>query len=345
MGRFGAWVACAAAAVAGGLAGGAAAAIDQVGPGEGTVGTVLTITGSGFGTKKPKVSLSDFESPGFLPLKVLSFSDTEITAQVVPGRGKTAARGGLFAVLVSNKDAPEDFISEDTFRISVPLLDETSPATLAPRGTLTVTGSLFGTKKGKVLIGGKKAKVTQWTDTEILATAHKKTPAGTQDVTVENMIGQATFGDAVEVEEGDGGGGGKGDTFTGTMTGRIDGSPYADFRPRLEGEISDTGGITMIAGMRRGPVIFNVEVDANNLDLDAVGPLPGTTFTPNFIEVRTEDDSTVWRTAGAGTVTIFKVANGRYSGVLPNITMNRTSGTDGNPTLQINDFEFDFVVR
>lgn len=326
--------------VLGAFAGAAAAAIDAVSPGSGTVGTVLTIDGSGFGATKPKVTLADGKSGVSLPLKVTAFSDAQITAEVVPGRAKTAARQGLFEVRVAPRGG-EEFVAAQGFVIEPPVVEETSPGSIAPKGALTVTGTRFGTKKGKVEIGGKKAKVTNWTDTEVSATAHKKTPAGMQDVTVSNLIGEATLADAVEVE---GPGGGGDDEVRGTMEGLIAGEPYADFRPRLEGAVNASGGLTMLAGMRRGSVIYNVEVDADNLDLSTVGPLPGTTFIPLFIEVRTEDDTTTWRTAGAGSITIYKVSADRYAGVLPSITMNRTEGTGGNPTLQISSFEFDFRV-
>src|SRR5258705_12978134 len=66
--------------------GAAAQAISTVSPDQGSIGTVLTISGSGFGTGRPKVFLvfgdeSNAAAPKFR-LSVLSSADSEIHAAI-----------------------------------------------------------------------------------------------------------------------------------------------------------------------------------------------------------------------------------------------------------------------
>jgi hypothetical protein len=50
---------------------------------------------------------------------------------------------------------------------------------------ITITGSDFGTRKGKVLIGGKAAKITNWSDTVITGVIKKALSPGVYDVVLQ----------------------------------------------------------------------------------------------------------------------------------------------------------------
>jgi hypothetical protein len=63
------------------------------------------------------------------------------------------------------------------------------PFTLTKEGTIgteiVVTGSDFGTKKGKVLIGSVGTKIKNWSDSDIIATVTKvPLPVGAYDVSI-----------------------------------------------------------------------------------------------------------------------------------------------------------------
>jgi len=138
--------------------------ITTVTPAEGTIGTVITIDGSGFGTVRPKVTLVDPATGKKYVLKVTANSDTQITGEV------KRAVGGSLDVVVQPKIKGAAAITETAgFLVRAPvisaLLDSLggSPLTsAAPKQEFTVVGSFFGSKKGKVRIGGKPAKVVSW---------------------------------------------------------------------------------------------------------------------------------------------------------------------------------------
>jgi hypothetical protein len=98
-----------------------------------------------------------------------------------------------------------------------------------------MTALHLGTKKGKVKVGGVKAKVISWSDGSpadgatpgtVVFKLGKKTPAGSQPVSVKTTAGEAVFQDALDVLETDPGGGGGGPG--------IPGNPYTDLAPGLE---------------------------------------------------------------------------------------------------------------
>jgi len=125
---------------------------------EGSIGTVLTINGTGFGTRKGKVLA------GGIAAKVAKgdWTDTRITCTITKPP-LPAEMAYPVAVVVNNVSRHLD----DTFTVRNPVLDDL----LVSRGrfpdVLTVTGKFFGSKKGKVyledLYGKKKnLKVTFW---------------------------------------------------------------------------------------------------------------------------------------------------------------------------------------
>jgi len=63
---------------------------------------------------------------------------------------------------------------------------------------VTMVGRFFGTKKGKVLIGGKSCKVVSWTmnertgHSEVVFVVPKGLAKGAKDLTVTNKVGTTT---------------------------------------------------------------------------------------------------------------------------------------------------------
>lgn len=171
---------------------------------EGSIGTVVTINGdSDFGTKKPKVWLVPSAEVGKgtkkYVMKVTEFSEAQITAEVKKGVA------GLFDVVVEPKGAvPITYVR--SYNLVAPQLGGLSTDTADPLDEVTITGTNFGTKKGKVSLGAGvskgdpgKSKVTAWTDTSITFLASKKLPNGLYSVNVTNKLGTSTLANALTI--------------------------------------------------------------------------------------------------------------------------------------------------
>ena len=130
----------------------AQATITDLSASEATIGTEFTITGTGFGTSKPKVALSEGgEAVKKTTLKVLSNSDTSITVSV------SKAFAGTFNVLVTPKSqAPVE--SMDTIDIVGPSVDDVEAGVFAPGQQATMMVE-YASTKATVTVGGLKAKV------------------------------------------------------------------------------------------------------------------------------------------------------------------------------------------
>jgi hypothetical protein len=120
-----------------------------ISPEEGTYGTVLTITGAGFGTKKGKVL---FDTTA---LKVIDWNDTVIHASV----SKIFLPGGFDVTVVTKTKGAPPLTVTDYFTVKKPEID---PVSDQAGPSIAIAGKFFGTKKGKVYVDGKAAKVTAW---------------------------------------------------------------------------------------------------------------------------------------------------------------------------------------
>ena len=123
-------------------------------PSEGTIGTEITIIGSGFGDKKGKVLIEGVAT------KVTSWTDTLITGTVK----KVPLPIGPYDVSITTK-TKETFTLEDAFTVRAPWIISYSLA----NNEVTVDGMFFGGKKGKVYLVSqtgsnkpKSCKVTYW---------------------------------------------------------------------------------------------------------------------------------------------------------------------------------------
>ncbi|WFN34389.1 IPT/TIG domain-containing protein [Methanogenium sp. S4BF] len=123
-----------------GVAGVAAAGISDVSPSEGTVGTELTITGSGFGDKRGEVLLGDDK------LQVVDWSDTEIICKVF----KVHPAGDYtITVLMQGDKKVADPMTYAPFTIQKPEILEEEGLTL-DGDIVTIEGKFFGDKQGVI---------------------------------------------------------------------------------------------------------------------------------------------------------------------------------------------------
>ncbi|WFN34388.1 IPT/TIG domain-containing protein [Methanogenium sp. S4BF] len=123
-----------------GVAGVAAAGISDVSPSEGTVGTKLTITGSGFGDKRGEVLLGDDK------LQVVDWSDTEIICKVF----KVHPAGDYtITVLMQGDKKAADPMTYAPFTIQKPEILEEEGLTL-DGDIVTIAGNFFGDKQGVI---------------------------------------------------------------------------------------------------------------------------------------------------------------------------------------------------
>jgi hypothetical protein len=127
---------------------------------EGTIGTEIVVTGSDFGTKKGKVLI------GSVGTKIKNWSDSDIFATVT----KVPLPVGAYDVSINLQPykTATPIITPGGFSVKNPELDPLVIGYGQTGHVITVTGSFFSTKKGKVYledqITGKKksCKVTSW---------------------------------------------------------------------------------------------------------------------------------------------------------------------------------------
>jgi len=165
-------------------------------PKEGTLGTELAITGNDFGSKKGKVLLGD------AALKVLEWTNTTIRCLL-----SKAMPIGTYPVTILRKEPKgvSPLLEEGAFAVKGPMIYEIDPGEGSVGDLIILRGKFFGSKKGKVLIGGKSCKVISWTmdpktgESEIQFLVPKGLAPGTHDVIVVTKVGTAFEIDGFEI--------------------------------------------------------------------------------------------------------------------------------------------------
>lgn len=195
-GRLYSWIVVVAAVA---LVGGIASAASDVTPESGAVGTRLTLTSAGgFGAAKGKVNLVDATTGATNALKVVSWTDNQIVADV----SKAPAQGFMeYRVSFTPKGGSYERM-DSTFTFSAVAIDSVTPASGVVGSTVTVAGSCFGVKPGKVSFvypNPKKpgslyrsCKVVSWGMNEIVALV-PSLPPGDYTLYIDNKISQATW--------------------------------------------------------------------------------------------------------------------------------------------------------
>src|SRR6266700_1819993 len=146
--------------------------ISGASPNSGAVGTLVTITGSGFGPTQGTTTIT-FNGTTGVPR---SWTNTTIQVPVPWG-----ASSGSIIVTVSG------FFASNNFAFTViPSLSGLSPAFGLVGTSVTVSGQLFGTSQGTstVTFNGVLASVSTWSGTSIVATVPSGASTGPVVVTV-----------------------------------------------------------------------------------------------------------------------------------------------------------------
>ncbi|MFA6055735.1 MAG: carboxypeptidase regulatory-like domain-containing protein, partial [Thermodesulfovibrionales bacterium] len=117
---------------------------------EGTIGTRFTISGNGFGTKKPMVYVEYEKTPGKIKkvgAKVESWDDVSVTCLWTK---KLPAR--TYNLFVQPKIKGAAPISAGVFSIMNPSIEDVAPTTWASGDLVTIYGKFFSTKKPQVYL-------------------------------------------------------------------------------------------------------------------------------------------------------------------------------------------------
>src|SRR6266404_2273220 len=135
-----------------------APSVTHVSPTVGLAGTQVTITGSGFGS--PQGSGRVLLGTAFG--SVVSWSDTQIVANVAPGSSSGSAQvqqGGAWSNLTD-------------FTVNTPTITSIDPTTGSAGTQVTIAGFYFGPAQGtgKVWLGNAYGSVVNWTDNQVIAT-------------------------------------------------------------------------------------------------------------------------------------------------------------------------------
>ena len=128
-------------------------------PNEGTIGTEILITGSGFGIKKGKVLI------GTTPLTILEWKDDSIKCQLAK-----VISLGVYDLTILIAESKESVQLYNAFTVKGAEIESIEPNTGTFNDQITIKGKFFGTKKGKVSLeyeeGGttirKNCKVLTW---------------------------------------------------------------------------------------------------------------------------------------------------------------------------------------
>jgi len=172
-------------------------------PTEGTLGTEVVLTGSGFDAKKGKVVIGN----AYAKIAKDAWTDTTISFTV-----KKTLPAGPYDVTIYTQPygATPPIIIPSGFTVKDPGLAPLSPSNGSPGTEIAISGSFFSTKKGKVYLedpstGKKKnCKVTSWSMDPatgaselrfIIPKLSKSFLAGTYQLVVTNKVGtvQQTF--------------------------------------------------------------------------------------------------------------------------------------------------------
>lgn len=173
--------------------------ISNVTPNQGTIGTLITIDGAGFGNKKPKALLR--LGGAKIPLQVKTFRDSQITAEV------TRAKLGVWDVVVQAAGATAT--APGAFTVQLPANLSFDRTRVGQGELVTMTGDFLGPKRGTILLAGTGATVTSWKDTGVgpgMVTFRipKTLAPGAYDVEVKNLLGRVSVTNALIIEEGGG---------------------------------------------------------------------------------------------------------------------------------------------
>ena len=305
------------------------AQITLVSPADGSIGTVLTIDGAGFGTKKPIVRLVDPLTGKSTPLALSEWSDTHVVAKLKKG----VPAGARDVTLKPKLKGALVLVAQGAFTVHAPQPQSVDPAVAGPKDAVTVTGQYFGSKKGKLFIGGKSAKVTAWSDGAIGAVVPKKATGGVVDVRVVNTAGDATLAGGVLVL---GAGGMSGPDLLSVTVG---GQTYATTGAPSVLALAADGQLVLGGSFGVGPslqIALPVDVAGLAVPLAVAGDPAGSVAWRQGAPL-VDPMASLWTTAGEGDayeVKLLALQSGRLVGAFHG-TLQRTQGGASPATLEL----------
>jgi hypothetical protein len=176
--------------------------VDAITPSEGTMGTEVSLTGSGFETSTGKIYI------GAAKTKILQWN-----AAAVEWLMSKPPLPGVYELTIAPKmpKGVAPTVLPAYFTVKGPEIASLSKNSGFAGEQITISGNFFGTKKGKVLLtdgSGKpfKCKVLSWvmdpkTNAGSVVFAVPKKVYGVCDVTVVNKIGSVAVTDAFTVQQ------------------------------------------------------------------------------------------------------------------------------------------------
>ncbi len=161
---------------------------------EGTIGTELILAGSDFGAKKGKVLLATTS------LKILEWSDGLIRCLLWK-----ALQPGTYDITIRPQAKGSSSINiQNGYTVKAPEIDSVDPTSGSTGDEITMNGLFFGTKRGKVTLGGKNCRILSWTmdpitgESEIQVVVPRGLSTGTKELKVTNGVGVDTRDFTVE---------------------------------------------------------------------------------------------------------------------------------------------------
>ena len=158
----------------------------RVYPKEGTIGTKIVISGSGYGKKKGKVLI------GEVPLKIRKWRDYSIRGVLLK-----VLLPDSYDVTIQPKEA-DPIVIEKGFSVKLPEIDSVDPAVGSAGDKVTIRGLFFGTREGAVTLGGKKRRILTWTmdpktgESKVRVVVPRGLTPGPHELTITNEVGSAT---------------------------------------------------------------------------------------------------------------------------------------------------------
>jgi|GEM_PF-1865978 len=162
--------------------------IAHVHPAEGTMGTQITLRGSGFGAKKGKVLI------GGMPVKVTSWEDGAIRCYLK----RVPLPPAVQDVLIQRAKGAEVITIPDGFEVKGPEIVWLDRIAGKAGDRVKMVGKFFGSKKAKVIIGGRTAKVVSWVMNPVTGHSEagfvvpKGLSPGAHDLTLTNKVSTTT---------------------------------------------------------------------------------------------------------------------------------------------------------
>ncbi len=168
--------------------------IFNISPSSGNPGTVVTISGQGFGTSQISGAYVTFydlsQQSNYLTAVVSNWSDTSITCTVPTNLTLSQSSSGQIGVTVWRSSST--YVSS-TFSLILPSITYVDPTTDNVGATVTISGQGFGSSQNTsyVRIGGSSAPVVSWSDSQVRVRVPDFNTAGQK--TIEMTINNRTI--------------------------------------------------------------------------------------------------------------------------------------------------------